>query len=151
MSIVVEETAHVLADPEVIWSLLADPPTWPGWWPGCLHVAVAGGRRFDEGASLEIVLQPRVLKTTYRPEVDLFTPGKTLSLTHRGPFRQCTVGFHLSAGAERVRLDVRGVFEGAYFFFLRVLQQGSTPQLSLHGAARGLRRAAERRAAGHGS
>lgn len=149
MSIVVEETAHVLAEPEVIWSLLAEPTGWPAWWPGCLHVNVAGGKRFDEGARLEVVLQPRLLKTTLRPVVDLFTVNRTLSLTHLDPFRQLTVTFSLSVGPERVRVDVRGVFQGSYFFLMRVLQKGSTPQVHLHGVARGLRRAAERRAAGH--
>lgn len=147
MSIVVEETAHVLAEPHHVWRLLSEPTAWPRWWTGCVAAKLIDGSRFDEGARLELVVQPKHLKTTYRPLVDMMTRERVLSLTHRGPFRQATVTWTLTPEDERVRVTARGVFQGAYFFFLRVLQKGSTPERVLKVQLRELRRTAERLAA----
>jgi hypothetical protein len=103
--------------------------------------------RFDEGAQLEVVVQPRHLKSTYRPLVDMLTRERILSLTHRRAFRQVTVTYSLLPEADRVRVEARGVFQGAYFFFLRILQQGTLPGKTLKTQLRDLRRTAERLAA----
>lgn len=144
MSLIVEKSVPIAAAPETVWRLLADPQTWPNWWPDCIVANPSGQARFGEGSRLELVLQPGLMKVTFRPEVDLFTENKTLSLTQRSALVQSTVTWYLQAKPEGTRVAVRGVFQGALFFFMRLLQQGSTPMATLATNLRGLRRMAER-------
>ena len=145
MTLVVEKNIPVVAAPETIWHLLASPETWPEWWSGCIAANMSGTPRFGEGSKLELVLQPGLMKVTFNPEVDLFTEGKTLSLTERTAFVQSTVTWYLQPKEESTRVSVRGVFQGPFFFFMRILQKGDTPFYLLTQNLRGLRRFAERR------
>lgn len=144
MSLIVEKSVQIAATPETIWKLLGRPDTWQRWWSDCIIAKPYDAGYFGEGSRLELVLQPGWLKVTFRPFVDLYTENKTLSLTQRSALVQATVSWYIQPRPESTRLAVRGVFQGGLFFFMRVLQRGGTPQITLSSHLRGLKRTVER-------
>ena len=94
---------------------------------------------------LEVVLQPKLQKFTFKPFVDLMTENKTLSLTHRSPMVQTTTAWYLAEKPDRTEINVQSVFNGVLPFLMSIFQQRNSVQLALKGNLQGLRRAAERR------
>lgn len=146
MAIVVELSVNVAADRQTIWTLLTDASTWPTWWRDCRAAAASDFRRLREGSQLEVVVQPRHGKTTFRPEVDLLTEGKTLSLTERSALLQTTVAWHLHATESGTRITVHGVLTGFATVLMRLTRQDDTVRFALHSNLRGLKKIAERMA-----
>ena len=132
------------ADPEVIWGLLEDPSTWSSWWRACVAAQTGDGGRLREGSQVEIVLQPKFQKLTFKPVVDLMTENRTLSLTQRTLSVQTTTGWYLAEKPDRTQVTVQTVFNGLLPFFMGVLQQRRLVQMVLRSNLSGLRRAAER-------
>ncbi|MEM7583148.1 MAG: SRPBCC family protein [Acidobacteriota bacterium] len=145
MGIDVDITTPIRADPEVIWGLLEDPSTWSDWWRGCVTAQTSDGRSLREGSKLELVLQPKFQKFTFRPVVDLLTENKTLSLTQRSMTLQSTTVWYLAEKPDRTLVNVQTVFNGLLPFAMSILQQRRTVQMSLKANLQGLRRAAERK------
>ncbi|MEM7352157.1 MAG: SRPBCC family protein [Acidobacteriota bacterium] len=145
MGIDVDLSTNIRADPEVIWSLLEDPASWKTWWRGCIAAQALDDRSLREGSQLEVVLQPKLQKFTFRPVVDLMTENRTLSLTHRSPMVQTTTAWYLAEKPDRTQVSVQSVFNGVLPFFMSILQQRSSVQLALKGSLQGLRRVAERK------
>ena len=144
MGIDADLSINVRADPDVIWSLLEDPSTWPGWWRSCVAARSVDGKALREGSRLEVVLQVKLQKLTFKPVVDLLTPNRTLSLTQRSFAVQTTTGWYLAEKPDRTEVKVQTVFNGLLPFFMSILQQRSTVQMALKSNLQGLRRAAER-------
>ncbi len=144
MGIDVDLSTQVRADPEVIWELLVDPAGWSSWWRGCVTARCFDDLSLREGSRLEVVLQPKLQKFTFRPTVDLMTENRTFSLTQRSAFVQTTTVWYLAEKPDRVQVNVQTVFNGILPFAMSILQQRSAVQLCLKGNLQGLRRAAER-------
>ena len=144
MGIDAEHTTGIRADPDIIWGLLEDPSTWSSWWRICIAARSEDGKELREGSEVEMVLQPKFQKFTFRPVVDLLTPDRTLSLTHRGLFVQTTTAWYLADKPDRTQVTVQTVFNGLLPFLMSIAQQRSTVQLVLKTNLQGLRRAAER-------
>lgn len=145
MGIDVDLSTNVRADPEVIWGMLEDPSSWKTWWRGCIEARSLDDRTLREGSEIEIVLQPKLQKFTFRPVVDLLTENRSLSLTHRSPLVQTTTAWYLVEKPDRTQVSVQSVFNGILPFFMSVMQQRSAVQLALKGNLQGLRRVAERK------
>lgn len=145
MGIEAEVVKNVFAEPMVIWGLLADPPMWKTWWPDCISATTADSKSLHEGSHLELVLQPRQIKITLRPEVDLCTEGKLLSLTHRSALIHTTASWHLVEKDDCVRVTGQIVFNGFFPFLITIAQQSSIVRFSLNNNLKGLKRAAEQR------
>ena len=145
MGIDADLSTNVRADPDVIWALLLDPAGWNSWWRGCIVARALDDRSLREGSLLEVVLQPKLQKFTFKPIVDLMTENKTFSLTHRSPMVQTTTVWYLAEKPDRTQVTVQTVFNGVLPFLMSVFQQRSAVQLALKGNLQGLRRAAERR------
>ncbi len=144
MGIDVELSAGIRADPEVIWGLLEDPSAWSTWWRSCVAAQALDGRSLREGSELELVLQPKLQKFTFRPVVDLLTENRALSLTHRTLFVQTTTAWYLAEKPDRTHVTVQTVFNGLLPFLMSIFQQRSAVHLCLKTNLQGLRRAAER-------
>ena len=144
MGIDVELSTSIRTDPEIIWALLVDPSTWKGWWRGCLAAQTSDGRDLREGSQLEVLLQPKLQKFTFRPVVDLLTENRTLSLTHRSAFLQTTAAWYLAEKPDRTQVDLQIIFNGLLPFFMSIFQQRRSVQLILKKNLQGLRQAAER-------
>ena len=136
----------VRADPEIVWDLLVDPSTWQGWWHGCVAARSLDGRTLREGSQLEVVLQPKLQKFTFKPIVDLMTEYRTLSLTQRSTMVQTTTAWYLVEKPDRTQVNVQTVFNGILPFLMSIAQQRRTVQLIMKKNLQGLRRAAERSA-----
>ena len=145
MGIEAEVSRNILADPDVIWEQLTDTPRWPQWWIDCQSAKTMDDRRLDEGSRLELVVKPRMLALTLRPEVDMMTPLKTLSLTHRSAFIHSTCSWQLVEKPEGVRVTAQIVFNGFFPFLVTIMQQSSSVRVSLNNFMKGLKRSAERR------
>ncbi|MCP3964077.1 MAG: hypothetical protein GY719_40110 [bacterium] len=146
MGIDADLSISVRADPEIIWGLLVDPSTWEGWWRGCVAARSTDGRTLREGSELEVVLQPKLQKFTFKPIVDLMTENRTLSLTHRSPIVQTTTVWYLAEKPDRTQVDLQTVFNGVLPFLMSILQQRRSVQLIMKKNLQGLRRVAERSA-----
>lgn len=144
MGIDADLSINVRADPEVIWGLLVDPSTWQGWWRSCVAARALDGKTLREGSRLELVLQVKFQKLTFKPEVDLLTENRTLSLTQRSLSVQTTTSWYLAEKPDRTQVTVQTVFNGLLPFFMSVLQQRGTVEMALRSNLQGLRRAAER-------
>ncbi len=145
MGIDVDISTQVRADPEVIWGLLEDPSTWSTWWRGCITARTGDGQLAREGSQLEVVLQPKLQKFTFRPIVDLLTENRTFSLTQRSLTVQTTTVWYLAEKPDRTLVNVQTVFNGVLPFAMSILQQRGAVQMSLKANLQGLRRAAERK------
>ncbi len=144
MGIDVDLSTGIRADPDVIWGLLETPSTWSTWWRGCITAQALDGRTLREGSRIEVVLQPKLQKFTFKPVVDLMTEHRALSLTHRSLFVQTTTAWYLAEKPDRTMVTVQTVFNGVMPFFMSILQQRSSVQLCLKANLQGLRRGAER-------
>ncbi len=144
MGIDVELSTGILADPDIVWGLLEDPTGWSTWWHSCVAARTLDGKPLREGSELELVLQPKLQKLTFRPVVDLLTENRTLSLTYRTLFVQTTTAWYLAEKPDRTQVDVQTVFNGLLPFLMSILQQRSTVQFCLKTNLQGLRRSAER-------
>ncbi len=144
MGIDVDLSTGIRADPDVVWGLLEDPAGWSTWWRGCVAAQAVDGKTLREGSRLELVLQPKLQKFTFKPVVDLLTENRALSLTHRSAFVQTTTAWYLAEKPDRTMVTVQTAFNGLMPFLMSILQQRGTVQLCLKGNLQGLRRAAER-------
>ncbi len=144
MGIDAELSTGIRADPDVIWGLLVDPTGGSAWGRSCIVARATDAEELREGSEIELVLQPKLQKFTFRPVVDLLTEERTLSLTHRGLFVQTTTAWYLAEKPDRTEVAVQSVFNGLLPFFMSILQQRSTVQLCLKTNLQGLRRTAER-------
>lgn len=144
MGIDADFSINVRADPDVIWGLLVDPSTWASWWRSCVAARALDGKDLREGSALEVVLQVKFQKLTFKPDVDLLTENRTLSLTQRSFALQTTTAWYLVEKPDRTQVNVQSVFNGLLPFLMSILQQRSTVQMALKSNLQGLRRAAER-------
>ena len=144
MAVVVEKAASVESAPETVWGLLVNLETWKSWWPGCVEAHATDHRTLHEGSTIELVLQPVSRKVSFKPEVDLLSEGKTLSLTYQSPLLQCTVVWEVAEGPAGARVSLRGVFKGFQVWLMGLASQNGIFQHSLSGSLRGLKRVAER-------
>lgn len=145
MGIEAEISRNILADPDVIWEQLTDTKTWPQWWMDCQSAKTMDDKRLDEGSRLELVVKPRMLALTLRPEVDLMTPHKTLSLTYHSAFIHTTCTWQLLEKPEGVKVTAQIVFNGLFPFLVTIMQNSSVVRVSLNNFMKGLKRSAERR------
>ncbi len=144
MGIDAEITIGIRADPDIVWGLLVDPNGWSTWWRSCVVARTLDRNEMREGSELELVLQPKHQKFTFRPVVDLITDERTLSLTHRSALVQTTTAWYLAEKPDRTVVTVQSVFNGLLPFLMSLAQQRSTVQLTLKTNLQGLRRTAER-------
>ncbi len=144
MGIDAELSTGIRADPDIIWDLLVDPSSWSTWWRSCVAARSVDRKSLREGSEIELVLQPRHQKITFRPAVDLLTENRTLSLTQRTLFVQTTTAWYLAEKPDRTQVNLHTVFNGVLPFLMSLAQQRSTVQLCLKTNLQGLRRAAER-------
>ncbi len=144
MGIDADLSTGIRADPDVVWGLLVDPANWSTWWRACVAAHAADGKALREGSHLEVVLQPKLQKFTFKPVVDLLTEHRALSLTHRSVFVQTTTAWYLVEKPDRTMVSVQTVFNGLLPFLMSIMQQRSSVQLCLKSNLQGLRRAAER-------
>ncbi|MEE8522518.1 MAG: SRPBCC family protein [Thermoanaerobaculia bacterium] len=144
MGIELELVKIIRADPEVVWDFLVRTETWKSWWPDCVEAATEDDRRLEEGSRIELVLQPRITKVTLRPTVDLYSEGKTLSLTHRSALIQTTAAWYLSEKPDATVVKGELVFNGLLPFLVTIAQQSSAVRACFQRNLSGLKKAAER-------
>lgn len=145
MGIEVELSKKIIAEREIIWSLLEDPKQWPTWWQDCVAARTMDQLSLREGSQLEVVLRPKRMKLRLNPVVDLHTPNKTLSLTHHSATIHSTCSWHFNDRPDGTLVTAQMVFNGFLPFVITIAQQSSIVRFSLNNNLRGLKKAAERR------
>lgn len=144
MSREIDISRNILAPADTVWELIEKPVTWKSWWPECKNAQILDRGALREGSSIEVSLQPDYRTLDFRPTVDLFTMGKTLSLTHRSWSMGATVGFYVSEKKSGTHVRLQAAIEGLGMLFLTLTGRGSLPLQVLDSALRGLKRTAER-------
>ncbi len=136
----------ILASPEVVWSLLGNPVSWPKWWRDCEAVQYKEGRAPREGTQLEMVLKPGQSAGSYFPVIDLYTEERTLSMTHRGGFSQGTCVWYLNKKPKGTEVRLQLVYEGPGSFFVRLTGRSMLVRLTFENQLKDLKKIAERMA-----
>ena len=144
MAKIVERTINVAAAPETVWGLLVNLESWKTWWGECTFARTDDKRTLHEGSKLELVLQPRHRKMTFRPYVDMISEGRTLSLTLISPLLKSTVVWTLAEGPSGTKVSIRGVFTGFEVWVLGLIGGNMVYQTSLYSNLRGLKKLAEK-------
>lgn len=134
----------IVAPIDTVWELVEKPVTWKSWWPECENAQILDRGALREGSSIEVTLKPDYRKYDFRPTVDLFTMGKTLSLTHRSWAVRATVSFYLSEKSSGTHVRLQAVVEGLGMLIAGFTGRGALPQQVFDSALRGLKRTAER-------
>lgn len=140
----IDLTRIIQAPAETVWELLEKPVTWKSWWSECEHARILDRGALREGTAIEVALRPDSRAITLQPTVDLFTMGKTLSLTHRSWSLAATVAFYLTEKNNGTHVRLQAVVEGLGMIFARLTGNGDLPLHVLDSALRGLKRTAER-------
>lgn len=144
MAIVVEKTTQISSEPSILWGLLVNVESWKNWWRECIDAHTVDYRTVREGSKLELSLQPRHQKLTFRPVVDLLTEGKTLSFTHESILLKLTVVWIVEEGPKGARLTYRAVFKGFQVWVTGLFGMNHLYEATLASGMRGLKRLAER-------
>lgn len=140
----IDLSRNILAPSDTVWELLEKPVTWKSWWPECENARILDRGALREGSAIEVTLQPDYRKYDFRPVVDLFTMGKTMSLTHRSWSMGITVSFYLSEKSGGTHVRLQAVVEGLGMLFATLTGRGGLPLQTFDSALRGLKRTAER-------
>ncbi|MDA8017490.1 MAG: hypothetical protein MPN21_08580 [Thermoanaerobaculia bacterium] len=140
----IDISRNILAPADTVWELLEKPVTWKSWWPECENARILDRGALREGSSIEVTLRPDARTIDLLPTVDLFTMGKTLSLTHRSWALAATASFYLSAKDSGTHVRVQAVVEGLGVLYASLTGNGTLPLQLLDSALRGLKRTAER-------
>lgn len=140
----IDISRSIVAPIDTVWELVEKPVTWKSWWPECENAQILDRGALREGSSIEVTLKPDYRKYDFRPTVDLFTMGKTLSMTHRSWAVSATVSFYLSEKSSGTHVRLQAVVEGLGMLFAGLTGRGALPQQVLDSALRGLKRTAER-------
>lgn len=143
MALVVETSSPAAADPAVVWNLLYDTTSWRTWWKDLLSVRILDHKPLREGSPLELLVQPRQMKLTLHPTVDLLTEGRTLSLTHWRSLLRGTVAWQIAPHDLGVKISARGVFKGPLTVGNTWFHQEDALRMTLHRSVRGLKKASE--------
>ncbi|MCG8459107.1 MAG: SRPBCC family protein [Holophagales bacterium] len=144
MGIEVELQKLVLASPKSVWALLASPGAWSTWWKEVEHAVAVDHKALREGSQLHLVIRPGNDQIELRPEVDLFTSERTLSLTHRSAMVQATCVFYLAEKRRGTQVDVHLVYSGPGSWLATLFGRRHLAQITLESGLRGLKRLAER-------
>ena len=144
MATIVERTVNVASEPQTLWGLLVNPGSWKTWWKECVDAQTEDTRTLREGSQIELVLNPRHRKLTFRPHVDMMTEGRTLSLTQITPWLKATVVWTISEGPTGARISVRGVFTGFQVWVMGLFGKTLVFQTTLYSNLRGLKKLAEK-------
>jgi hypothetical protein len=140
----IDISRSILAPADTVWELLEKPVTWKSWWPECENARILDRGALREGSTIEVTLKPDYRKYDFRPTVDLFTMGKTLSLTHRSWSMGVTACFYLSEKKGGTLVRLQAVAEGLGMLFLTLTGRGALPHQTFDSGLRGLKRVAER-------
>jgi len=78
----VQNTIHIAAAPETVWSLLIDCEQWPNWYNHCSDVSVLrGGTLLGQNSKFRF----KTLGFYFEPEIDKFEPFRLLVWSAKGP------------------------------------------------------------------
>ena len=134
----------ILASPDVVWSLLGNPVSWPKWWRDCEAVQYQEGRVPREGTKLEVVVKPGQSVGNYFPVIDLYTEERTLSMTHRGGLSQGTCVWYLNKKPKGTEVRLQLVYEGLGSFIVRLTGRSVLVRLTFENQLKDLKKIAER-------
>ncbi len=144
MSIELNLSKKILAPPNVVWSLLGNPVSWPKWWRDCEAVQFKEGRALREGTQLEVVLKPGQSASDYFPTIDLYTEERTLSMTHRGGLSRGTCVWYLNKKPNGTEVRLQLVYEGLGSYFVQWTGRSVLVRLTFENQLKDLKKLAER-------
>jgi hypothetical protein len=102
----VQETARFDASPAALFAQLADPATWPGWFPTMVRAAWITPQTSGVGAEREVALR---VFGKYREKMIAWEPGERFAFTMTGStsplVRRMGEDWRLTRDGNGVRLD----------------------------------------------
>ncbi|MEM8961653.1 MAG: SRPBCC family protein [Acidobacteriota bacterium] len=144
MGFELDHSVNVAAPADIVWRLLIDPSSWSGWWRDCLDAQSRDLRNLREGSELSLTVQPKHMRMTFEPRVDLMIEQKTLSMSHRSALVQASLSWYLGASEMGTRVQARVVFAGLWSNVMGLTRQKDAVHFAVHSNLRDLKKVAER-------
>ena len=140
----IEETIHIAAPPEVVWKYLADPRSWPHWWPGCREAETRDKKTLHDGSVLKVALRLGWLTLKFTARVEATTPLRTLLWEASGGGVTGRHAFYLDARPNGTFVRQQESFTGAGVLFFRLARLDAASRRMFQQNPRGLKRVCER-------
>lgn len=144
MAFSIQESILIAAPPETVWRPLADPYTWPTWWPGCRDAAAKDRKPLHDGSELKLVLRMGWITMPLAPRVEIATPGRALVWVGRGAGLTGRHAFYLDAQPNGTLVRQHESFSGPGLLLFRLLRLDVSTRRMFRANLKGLKRAAER-------
>ncbi len=144
MALEIAESIQVGTPPEAVWKLLADPTTWPIWWPGCRDAAAHDRKILRDGSQLKLALRLGWIILPLAARVELATPGRALIWVGRGAGVVGRHAFYLDARPNGTLVRQHEAFSGPGVLVFRLLRLDAATRRMFRDNLKGLKRAAER-------
>ncbi len=144
MALEIAESIQVATPPEAVWKLLADPYTWPTWWPGCRDAAAQDRKTLRDGSQLKLALRLGWITLPLVARVELATPGRALIWVGRGAGVTGRHAFYLDAKPNGTLVRQHEAFSGPGVLVFRLLRLDAATRRMFRANLKGLKRAAER-------
>jgi len=140
----IEETIQIAAPPEVVWKYLADPRSWPHWWPGCREAETGDKKTLHDGSALKVALRLGWLTLKFTARVEAATPPRTLLWEASGGGVTGRHAFYLDARPNGTFVRQQESFTGAGVLFFRLARFDAASRRMFQQNLRGLKRICER-------
>lgn len=142
----IEESIHIAAPPESVWRFLADPHSWPHWWPGCREALTKDRKTLHDGSELTLVLHVGWLTLKLKARVETATPQRALLWVSKGGGLAGRHAFYLDVKPNGTFVRQRATFSGAGALLFRLLRLDVATRRMFQRNLRGLKRFVERAA-----
>ncbi|MEO8276803.1 MAG: SRPBCC family protein [Thermoanaerobaculia bacterium] len=142
----IEETIHIAVAPEVVWRFLAEPRSWPQWWPGCREAETADRKTLHDGSTFKLGLRLGWLTLRVAARVEACTAQRSLLWVGKGGGLTGRHAFYLDAKPNGTWVRQRENFSGPGVLLFRLLRLDVASRRMFKGNLKGLKRMAERSA-----
>ncbi len=144
MAFSIQESILIAAPPETVWRPLADPYTWPTWWPGCRDAAAKDRKPLHDGSELRLVLRLGWITMPLAPRVEIATSGRALVWVGRGAGLTGRHAFYLDPQPNGTLVRQHESFSGPGLLLFRLLRLDVATRKMFRANLKGLKRTAER-------
>lgn len=142
----IEESLLIGAAPEIVWKFLADPRSWPVWWPGCREAETADRKPLHDGSSLAVALHLGWLTVRFNAKVEAATVPRSLIWSASGGGVTGRHAFYLEARPNGTFVRQHEQFSGPGLILFRLARFGVASRRMFQQNLRGLKKVAERSA-----
>lgn len=142
--LLIEESIHIAAAPEIVWKFLADPRSWQHWWPGCREAETRDRKSLHDGSLFSLALHLGWLTLRFSARIEAATPQKALIWVASGGGVTGRHAFYLDARPNGTFVRQQESLSGPGLLFFRLARFDAASRRMFQQNLRGLKRIVER-------